>query len=212
MDPLFDTRVVPASTSPSGPTIPSASLAQDSPFGELLFGAFGGGFAAGGIIGFLSWLWSIYTILAYLLAIILLVLYVYASIRKNLYEGLLTQQLRDAEKLYDRKYRGLGASSRTKDVLTHIESENPNDWKLAIIEADILLDNILIEHGYGGNSLGDRLKSISPESLSTLNDAWEAHKVRNRIAHDGADFVLTRRLAVETIGRYQRVFNEFGVS
>ena len=48
--------------------------------------------------------------------------------------------------------------------------------------------------------------------METLNDAWEAHKVRNRIAHDGADFVLTKRMVDETINRYLRVFEELGVS
>ncbi len=81
---------------------------------------------------------------------------------------------------------------------------------MAIIESDILLGRILKEKGYGGSSIGEQLKSISPQSLSTLNDAWEAHKVRNQIAHDGADFVLTKKKAQETITMYKRVFSEFG--
>jgi len=70
----------------------------------------------------------------------------------------------------------------------------------------------LKQRGYAGNSLGERLRSISPSQLSTLDDAWEAHKVRNQIAHGGADFVLTKRLAEETINRYRRVFGEFGIA
>lgn len=166
----------------------------------------------GGLIGFFAALWSVYAILAYIFSIILLVLYVYASVRKNLYVGLQTQALRDAEKLYDQQYRGGARNSRLEDVLTHSDSDNPNDWKLAIIEADIILDDILKKRGYAGNSLGERLKSISPHQLKTLNDAWEAHKVRNRIAHDGADFVLTKRVAHETITQYRRVFAEFEIT
>jgi len=55
------------------------------------------------------------------------------------------------------------------------------------------------------------LKSVSASQMTTLNDAWEAHKIRNRIAHDGADFVLTKRVAQETITQYRRVFDEFGL-
>jgi len=171
-----------------------------------------GAFSWSGLLGFLAILWSIYTILAYIVAIIFLVLYVYASVRKNLYMGLQTQELRDAEKLYDELYRGAPRNSRLQDVLTHSDSDSPNDWKLAIIEADIILDDILKKRGYAGNSLGERLKSISPQQLSTLNDAWEAHKIRNRIAHDGEDFVLTKHIADETVARYQRVFNEFDLT
>jgi len=160
---------------------------------------------------FFSTAWSLYTILAYLVSIFLLVLYVYASIQKNLYVDLQTAQLREAERLYDEQYRGVAGNSRLQDVLKHSDSDNPNDWKLAIIEADIILDDVLKQHGYPGSTLGERLKSVSPGSLDSLQDAWEAHKVRNRIAHDGADFVLTKRIAQDTIVRYQKVFNEFGV-
>lgn len=166
----------------------------------------------GGIIGFFSVIWGIFTVLAYIVAIIFLVLYVYASVRKNLYEELHNQALRDQERLYDEQYRGNRRNSRLSDVFTHIASDHPNDWKLAIIEADIILDDILKKRGYAGNSLGERLKSISPHQLASLNDAWEAHKVRNRIAHDGADFILTKRIAETTIAQYQRVFAEFGVT
>jgi hypothetical protein len=138
-------------------------------------------------------------------------MYAYASTRRNQYYILGDKELRDAEELYDAQFRGVQKSGRLNDVLQHIESSNPNDWKLAIIEADIILDDILKQKGYVGASLGERLKSISPNQLNSLNDAWEAHKIRNRIAHDGADFVLTQRLAEETINRYRRVFTEFGV-
>lgn len=170
-----------------------------------------GAYFWGSVIDFLSSAWFVYAIIAYIFSIILLVLYVYASINKNLYLGLQTQKLRDQEKLYDELYRGAAKDTRLEGVLKHIDSENPNDWKLAIIEADIILDKLLKDKGFAGSSLGERLKSISPTQLGTLNDAWEAHKIRNRIAHDGVDFVLTKRIASETIAKYRLVFNEFDV-
>lgn len=163
------------------------------------------------IIGVLGALWTFYTVLAYIFSIILLVLYVYASIRKNMYLSLQSQVLRDAERLYDEQYRGTPRSNRLQDVMTHSNSENPNDWKLAIIEADIILDDLLKLKGIPGASLGERLKNIAPQQLNAIQDAWEAHKIRNRIAHDGADFVLTKRIAQETINRYRRVFGELGM-
>jgi len=42
-----------------------------------------------------------------------------------------------------------------------------------------------------------------------LEDAWDAHKVRNRIAHEGSDFLLTEHLARKTIGQFKNVFTEF---
>lgn len=164
----------------------------------------------GGFFDFLGSVWTVYTVMAFIVCIIFLVMYVVASIKYKLYSDLFTQTLRDQEELYDQTYRGAAKSDRLADVLKHSASDNPNDWKLAIIEADVILDTILKKKGYAGGSLGERLKSISPHQLSTLNDAWEAHKVRNNIAHAGSDFVLTKRMAEETISRYQRVFSEFG--
>jgi hypothetical protein len=199
--------------------IPRADPIEESLVGSGfdLFGFLGSLFGrnefmtGAGIMGLLGLIWSIYAVLAYIFAIFLLVLYVYASINRNLYSGLKTQVLRDMEKLYDEQFRGVARSSRLNDVMRRADSDNPNDWKLAIIEADIILDDILKKRGYTGSSLGERLKSISPNQLESLNDAWEAHKIRNRIAHDGADFVLTKRVAQETIARYLRIFREFGI-
>lgn len=164
----------------------------------------------GGVLGVLGSIWTIFTVVGYVVAIILLGLYVYASVHKKLYEDLETQLVRDGERLYAEKYRGAPRNQRLDDVMQHASSDNPNDWKLAIIEADIILDDILKRRGYAGASLGERLKSISPQHLASIEDAWEAHKIRNRIAHEGADFVLTKRTVDETITRYRRVFAEFG--
>jgi len=202
------------------PYIPSAPPIQGTfPGGsvnmfDVLFGAFsvGGIFAAGGVLGFLGTIWSAYVILAYLVTIIFLALYVYASVKKNLFYDLQTQALRDEEKLYDEFFRSAPRNDRLADIIKHSASENPNDWKLAIIEADIILDGLLQQRGYAGGTLGERLKGLSTTQLNTLDDAWEAHKIRNRIAHDGADFVLTKHLASDTISRYQRVFAELGVT
>ena len=168
-------------------------------------------FSANGFLNILNILWSVYTFFAFILSIAMLALYAYASSRRWQYFALGDKELRDAEALYDEMYRGVRKSDRLSDVMTHIDSPHPNDWKLAIIEADIILDDVLKQKGYAGNSLGERLKSISTNQLNSLNDAWEAHKVRNRIAHEGADFVLTKRVAEETISRYRRVFSEFDV-
>jgi hypothetical protein len=184
---------------------------------SLIWSIFGNSEGAAGLLnpnGFLSVLdilWTIFAFLAFIVSGIMLALYAHASTRRWEYYAKSDQELRDEEALYDELYRGVRKSNRLDDVLAHISSPNPNDWKLAIIEADIILDEALKQYGYAGNSLGERLKSISTTQLGTLNEAWEAHKVRNRIAHEGADFILTRRIADETINRYRRVFNELGV-
>ncbi len=184
---------------------------------SLIWSILGNSEGAAGILnpsGFLSVfdiIWTIFAFLAFIVSGLMLALYAYASTKRWQYYALGDADLRREEALYDELYRGVKSSSRLDDVLTHISSPHPNDWKLAIIEADVILDDALKQFGYAGSSLGERLKSISTSQLSTLPEAWEAHKIRNRIAHEGADFVLTKRIADDTINRYRRVFNELGV-
>ena len=90
-----------------------------------------------------------------------------------------------------------------------ISSENPNDWRLAILEADILLDELIDLMGYKGKTMGEKLKSIEQSDFTTLEQAWEAHKVRNQIAHTGSDFILTLRETRRVIDLYRQVFEEF---
>lgn len=100
-------------------------------------------------------------------------------------------------------------NEKWQKVQAHINSNNPSDWRLAILEADIMLDTILDKMGYQGDSIGDKLKGIEKSDFLTLDLAWEAHKVRNQIAHAGTDFQLNDREARRTIEMYQKVFEEF---
>ncbi len=100
-------------------------------------------------------------------------------------------------------------SRRWETVKTHIESSNPNDWRQSILEADIILDELLTKIGYKGDSIGDKLKRVERGDFATLNDAWEGHKVRNQVAHGGSTFSLNHHEAKRAIEHYRRVFEEF---
>ncbi len=100
---------------------------------------------------------------------------------------------------------------RWDKIKTHIESENENDWRQAIIEADIMLEELLTKMGYRGVSIGEQLKRVERSDFNTLDDAWEAHKARNRIAHDGSGYVISKLEAKRIIDLYRKVFDEFFV-
>ncbi len=98
---------------------------------------------------------------------------------------------------------------RWERVVEHINSPNPNDWKFAILEADIILDDLLNTMGYKGETMADKLKTIEKSDFLTLDAAWEAHKIRNQIAHEGADFLVTEREARRVVSLFEAVFKEF---
>lgn len=100
--------------------------------------------------------------------------------------------------------------ARFERLNTLINSTSDSDWKLAIIEADTVLDEITKALELPGDSLGERMRAADPHNWRTLQSAWDAHKVRNQIAHD-ASFVLTQRQAKETLSLFHSVFREFGL-
>ena len=91
----------------------------------------------------------------------------------------------------------------------HISSENASDWRVAILEADNMLEDMLVRMGYDGESIADRLRAVEPSDFTHIQSAWEAHKVRNKIAHEGVNFVVTQREARRVIELYRKVFEEF---
>jgi len=94
------------------------------------------------------------------------------------------------------------------EISKKLESENSSDWKMAIIEADSLIDEIIKGIGYKGDDLGERLKVIEPSDFDNLQNVWEAHKVRNKIVHEGESFELTKEVAKETIEKYKKALKE----
>ena len=98
---------------------------------------------------------------------------------------------------------------RWQKVLEHAESQNENDWRQAIIEADIMLEDILRKVGLTGDTIGDLLKGADRADFKSLDAAWDAHKVRNRIAHDGSAFSLSQHEAKRVVNLYKQVFEEF---
>lgn len=97
---------------------------------------------------------------------------------------------------------------RWQTVGKYYNSANQSDWKLAIIEADIMLYDVLDKSGFQGETIGEMLKNTDRSKLATLDLAWSAHKIRNEVAHQGLDYVLSRSKVEEAIGDYEKVFDE----
>lgn len=89
------------------------------------------------------------------------------------------------------------------------ESDNSSDWRLSIIEADIILDNLLEKLQLPGDTMGEKLRAVEKSDFLTIESAWEAHKARNMIAHDGSDFLINQREIRHIISLYEAVFREF---
>ena len=95
-----------------------------------------------------------------------------------------------------------------KDIKDKINSDNIDDWKEAIIMADSILDDIFSRIGYKMDGLGEKLKNIEPSDFASLQDVWDAYKVRSRIAREGAHFEITHEEVKDTLAKYEKGLKE----
>jgi hypothetical protein len=93
-------------------------------------------------------------------------------------------------------------------VQGYMSSNSEALWRIGIMEADNMLEQVLKEKGYQGETVADMLRTAS---FKTVQLAWDAHGVRNRIAHQGSDFQLTEREAKRAFTLYESVFRELKV-
>ena len=101
------------------------------------------------------------------------------------------------------------ANERWAKIMEHIGSEDEGNWRLAIVEADIILGEMMTKTGYTQETISEKLKSVEKSDFNTIEKAWEAHKIRNTIAHEGSKFILTKHEAKRVINLYKEIFEEF---
>lgn len=99
------------------------------------------------------------------------------------------------------------AIKRFEAMRARLESENPSQYKVALLEADAFADEILSGIGYKGETMTEKLATVRGGQLETKDLLAEAHEARNRIVHD-ATYTLTREEADRYLEDYRKFFDE----
>lgn len=87
--------------------------------------------------------------------------------------------------------------------------KNDHGYKLAVLEADKLLDHALKSKRMPGKDLGGRLKSAVARNPK-IRPVWGAHIIRNKIAHD-PNFTINGSIAKRAIKQFKQALIELGV-
>lgn len=95
------------------------------------------------------------------------------------------------------------------EIIRKLEAHPEEGYRVAIIEADALVDSILKAYGYAGETIAERLRSLPPGELQILTHLWEAHKLRNEIVHDPT-YKFDARRGHETLRIYKQALTELG--
>jgi len=107
-------------------------------------------------------------------------------------------------------YRPFGVKKTFKQwakIIKRLDTGREAEYKLAIIEVDGLLNDVLEKMGYNGETIGERLKQLDSTTLPNIEQVWEAHKIRNNVVYD-PDYKLTFDLAKKTVATYEKAFRD----
>ncbi len=80
--------------------------------------------------------------------------------------------------------------------------------KMALLEADKMLDLALKSLSMPGETMGERLK-YAAYKYPDIRDVWWAHKLRNQLAHE-ATFDLSTREAVGAVAQFKKTLQMLG--
>lgn len=92
-------------------------------------------------------------------------------------------------------------------VEAKLDKGDPDSAKLAVIDADKIFDDFLKKQGFLGEDMAARLRQMTKDQASNLDEIWQAHKLRNRLVHETGSQINSRdaRRAVEI---YQQALEE----
>ncbi|MFH1582503.1 MAG: hypothetical protein ABIA08_01965 [bacterium] len=92
-------------------------------------------------------------------------------------------------------------------IKTRLDSGLESEYKLAVIEADGVLDDVLRRMGYRGENLEERLAKLTSATLSNIENIKEAHKSRTNILHN-PDQGLSLDEAKKILAVFEKAFED----
>ena len=94
-------------------------------------------------------------------------------------------------------------------IVARLESGLESEYKLAVIEADSMLTDVLQASGYAGEGLADRLKQLTPIILSNVDEILESHKIRDSVVHD-PNYKLSEEEAKKAVSVFEKALTDLG--
>lgn len=111
------------------------------------------------------------------------------------------------------KFQPYGSDKYVKEwkkVKKRLDTGIEAEYKLAIIEIDTMLGEILKRMGYDDETIEKRLNKVTSIEISNIDALKEARKVRNGVIHD-PDYQLSKEKAKEVMDVYQESFRSLGI-
>ncbi len=143
-----------------------------------------------------------------LISFILLGIIVYILISSNWLKFRATEDLNEFI-----KFEPYGSDKYIKEwkkIMKRFDSGIEAEYKLAIIETDSMLGEILQRMGYDEPTIEKNLNKITAVEIPNIDDLKEARRVRNGVVHD-PDYQLSKEKSKEVMDIYQESFRSLGI-
>lgn len=97
-----------------------------------------------------------------------------------------------------------------RQILRRLRQKDQNQWKLAILEADKILDELIKFSGVKAETTESRLELLNPAQLSNLEEIKGIHRTALEIKRN-PDYQLSHENARAMIKIYAQAFKEFSL-
>lgn len=142
------------------------------------------------------------------ISLFLIISIIYFVVKSNY---LTTVYLRDVTEVLS--YKPYGTRKIVKQwnkIKSRLDLSSEAEHKLAVIEADNLLNETLERMGYDGDTVGEKLKQITSLRLPNIDQILEVHKIRNNIVYD-PDYQLSLDQGQRALEIYEKTLQELQV-
>ncbi|OGZ33760.1 MAG: hypothetical protein A2Y98_03255 [Candidatus Portnoybacteria bacterium RBG_19FT_COMBO_36_7] len=95
-------------------------------------------------------------------------------------------------------------------INNRLEKDDEASLKLAVVEADQMLDEVLKRMGLEGKDMGERLEQMGSQQFKSYDGVLEAHRLRDLIIHQ-KDLMVTKEQAQIAVAEYEESLKELEV-
>jgi len=73
---------------------------------------------------------------------------------------------------------------RWKVIQKRVETGTEYEYKLAVLEAEELFNEVLADKGFPGKTFDERVREVEKVQLPNIEEILGVHKIRNMVAYD----------------------------
>ena len=101
-------------------------------------------------------------------------------------------------------------TKRQRKIIKRLKTKDTAQWKLAINEADKIIDEIIKYMNIKAEMMDERLEQVNASQLSNIEEIKNAHQISVTIKRN-PEFELNHNEAVRLIKIYEKAFREFNL-